>query len=87
MAGETSERVHRSCPTCTCEQDRYPYTIVYAPNAILYGTCGGPAVGGCGQVKWQSETWTKHKGSITPARKTHCGCCRLPCPGHVKGEG
>lgn len=80
---QTPDRVHKSCPTCTCGPP-YPHTIVYPPNAILYGTCGGAY--GCGQTKWESETWTKKGDSITPTRRIHCGCCRMPCHGHVKEE-
>lgn len=82
MAAEASDRVHKSCPTCTCDAP-YPHTTVYAPNASLYGTCGSGY--GCGQVKWQSELWTKRGESITPTRKEHCGCCKMPCQGHAKG--
>jgi hypothetical protein len=81
VVSETPERVHKGCPTCTCEEVR-ERTIVYPPNLILYGSCGG--ADGCGKVKWQSETWTRRNGSWTPTRKTHCGCCREGCHGHTR---
>ncbi len=81
MSTETPDRLHKACPTCTC-QSKKPHTIVYPPNLLFYGACG--SLDGCGKVRWQSETWTYHDGSWTPSRRTHCGCCPEGCFGHER---
>lgn len=79
MVSETPEHVHQGCPTCTCD-DRRERTIMYPPSLALYGSCG--AADGCGEIRWQSETWTRTYGAWSPVRRLHCGCCPQGCPHH-----
>lgn len=79
MPPTESERVHSNCPTCQCEPKRLGRVILYPPNRLLYGECGT-----CGKVRWASETWAHHRGSWTPTRREHCGCCKAACPTHTR---
>jgi hypothetical protein len=77
VTDEMGERVHRICPTCTCEpQDAL---VAYPPNELLYGCCLN-----CETVRWATDFWAKNRGK--PVRRYHCDCCPPDCEGHLKWQ-